>query len=1302
MREKKLSIAVVVFLSLAIVGSATGQTFEVNQPPSSSAKGKHKKASASPAGSADNGIGWGSGIETAREARAVDQALQKSDYRSAIASASRAARSAPKNADLWFLLGYAARLGGDYKLSLQGYQKGLELKPSSIAGLSGEAQTYARMGRINEAQDLLKKVLAANPKSATDLQLSGELALNTDPNTALDLLKRAEAIKPDARTELLIARGYQKLKQPDAAKQYLDRAVNRAPNDTNVLRAVAAYYRDSGKFDESIATLQKAARKNPDALGELGYTYGLAGKKKEAADTYSRAANRLPKDPGLQLSAAQSLVNVGSFEGASNFLKRAESSDPNNYRLHAIRGQMYSLEDHNDQAVSEYQLAIQNMPESPQEGPLYPVSLHLSLSEIYRRIQQGAAADRELASARDVLNKIPGTDQAGRPDYLRLRALIEAGFNDMASAERDLKEAMALAPGNVNITLNYANLLWKVGREQDALALYKQSLQMDPANHAALTALGYLSRDMKDPAAAEKYFLKLAELYPQDYVPYLALGDLYTSNKQYDRAQANYEKAHQLAPNNASVIAAAINSALEAPGHQIPIAKIWVDRAASNAAINDNPQVMRERQRYLTFTGNYQEAADLGYKVIEKLPNDPEAPDYLAYDLLFLDRFDEAYKIVQRFEPSRPNDKALPLVAGYVEAHTGHPREAEANFTKSLAIDPNDATAYMNRGFVRNDLRESGKAAQDFEMALKLRPNYGEAHLGLAFANLQLHRSKPALREADLAAASMPDSAPIHLARAEAYRQQMIFRKAEVEYRAAMKLAPNDVNVHLALAEALYRLHRYADSLDVLKSGLCMVTPGVGTGVNDSILYAEMARNYAQLRDRDNTYKAIAEAEKRGDNTKVLMATGESLLLLGDNHGAMQRYSRALDAPGSDRIEVRLALARLFAQSDRRRDAQDQVAFAMAESRIGESNAVTPENLIEAEQVLVSIDQFNLSKKYFERAQAEGADQESVYLGLANIDLDLGQTQSAMTLLKAVGNDPDTAQDYAYLVAMASAYQQAHDNAHALTMFARANDIMAGNDYARDTEMRLAGEQGRQVTEQVSAGPELMVHPIFEDINIYQLDARIRGLAPDSTVLPPPRSTMETLGIARYHLNFKGWPTITGMFEERNARGYASFPDELLIQYRNTYDTIFNTGINPVFHLFGTTISLNPGVQFTIRRDSASPVELNQNLFRQFLYVYTSAFGNWVSVNGSLIREAGPFTEMSQHSRDAAGTIEFQVGRPWAKTAMITGYEGRDILFRPLVREYYTTDTYFGIQRKFGASWTAAVLADYLRSWRVQ
>ena len=34
--------------------------------------------------------------------------------------------------------------------------------------------------------------------------------------------------------------------------------------------------------------------------------------------------------------------------------------------------------------------------------------------------------------------------------------------------------------------------------------------------------------------------------------------------------------------------------------------------------------------------------------------------------------------------------------------------------------------------------------------------------------------------------------------------------------------------------------------------------------------------------------------------------------------------------------------------------------------------------------------------------------------------------------------------------------------------------------------------------------------PIFEDINIYQLDARLLGV-PNASLLPPPRSSTETI-----------------------------------------------------------------------------------------------------------------------------------------------------------------------------------------------
>ena len=93
-----------------------------------------------------------------------------------------------------------------------------------------------------------------------------------------------------------------------------------------------------------------------------------------------------------------------------------------------------------------------------------------------------------------------------------------------------------------------------------------------------------------------------------------------------------------------------------------------------------------------------------------------------------------------------------------------------------------------------------------------------------------------------------------------------------------------------------------------------------------------------------------------------------------------------------------------------------------------------------------------------------------------------------------------------------------------------------------------------------------------------------------------------------------------------------------------------NFGLNPTTH-FGTNIvTFNTGIQETIRRDSESPVEMDQNLFRFFTYASTSSFFNAVSMDGYFVRESGPFTESNLHSDAMAGAINFRVGQPWGKT----------------------------------------------------
>jgi tetratricopeptide (TPR) repeat protein len=1281
-------------LCACLAGVAPGQTFEinsngqVNSAPSKQARGARKKGSA-PAAKESTGIGWGSSIEVSRQARAAEQAMQKGDYRSAAAFAERAAKAAPQVSDFWFLYGYASRLAGEYSNSVDAFQHGLQVAPNSVQGLSGLAQTYARMGKTKEAEDTLNKVLAANPRSPNDLALAGELMLDNDPQKALGLLQRSDSIKPSARSELLVARAYQRLKQPEQSRQWLDRAQARAPHDPDVLRAVAGLHRDNHQYDKAIAILKSVRPQTPSLIAEEGFTYQLAGKKKEAAASYAQAAHDSPKDVSLQLSAAQAQVNVGNFHKANDFLLQAESLDPKNYRLFAVRGQIDDQQHNPEQAIKEYEQALQHMPAEVPEGVLYPIEIRLNLYDLYRDTDQTAAADTQLQQARAAISTLDFRD-AERPEFLRLRAAISAAGGNFSAAEKDLNEALSLDPSSVNITLNYGQLLWKEKKNPEAIRMFTKAVDLDPGNASALSAMGYLSRDMGDTKAAESYFTKLASAHPDDYVAYLALGDLYTSRKEIKRAQESYEKAYKLSPENPIIIAGGINSALEV--HDVSTAKTWIDRADARA--NENPQVMRERERYLSFNGKYLDSANLGYKVIKLLPRDPEAPVYLAYDLLFLGRYDESWKIVQQYQPMMPKDRDLPLIAGYIHVNDGLLHTAVDDFTRALNNDPNMATGYMNRGFVYNDLREGTKATKDFETALKLNPNYGEAHLGLAFAMLENRHSKSAIQHANAAYKILGNSVAIHLALAEAYRQQVLLVKAEKEYELAIQMRP-DRSTYLALADDQYRQRHYNDSVKTLQAAL-LVSP------QDAEIYAKTARSYASMRDKQQTMQAIQNAERYGRSSSTIqVAIGDALLQLGDRQLAMNHYADALNQLEGDRVDIRLSIARLFARDGSWDLAREQVGIGFAEARAG-GQEISAEQLLDAADIFQQIHDFDLAKRYFERAQAEGADSEVVAVGLANSYLAQGHTASAEAQLSSLGNSDDYQQDYGYLVAMGNVYRQKQQNVEALSYLARAQSMNQDDPDAERAELSLAGDLGVPTPlPGVSMISNVSLAPIFEDINIYQMDARLRGIK-NPSLLPPPRDQFESIGLTNFRIHHEGWPLITSTFSERNARGTLLFPSTGQILNRNTYDTIFNAAVSPTTHLFGTAVTFTPGVQFTIRRDTDSPLAMNQNLTREFLYLNTGAFGNWLSISGQALREAGPFTEQNLHSRDASALLEFRVGHPWGNTALIAGYGGRDVLFRPVIEEYYTTSTYAGIEHRFGERFSATVLGEYLRSWRVQ
>ena len=254
------------------------QTFEVNgqqSPPASTSPNakQPKKNQSSAQANGDNSMGWGSSIEVGRLARAAEDALRRGNPTAAADYAERAVKAAPQDNKLWFLLGYTSRLAGRYQASVDAYQHGLQAAPGNADGLSGLAQTYARMGRTDDAKRLLVQVIRANPGRTNDLLIAGELFMRTgDTQEGINLLQRAEAKQPNAHAELMLAMAYLKLKQPDRAKQMLDLAKKHAPGNVEIFQAAANYYREEHDYKSAIATLKSAPKMTPPVLADLGYT----------------------------------------------------------------------------------------------------------------------------------------------------------------------------------------------------------------------------------------------------------------------------------------------------------------------------------------------------------------------------------------------------------------------------------------------------------------------------------------------------------------------------------------------------------------------------------------------------------------------------------------------------------------------------------------------------------------------------------------------------------------------------------------------------------------------------------------------------------------------------------------------------------------------------------------------------------------------------------------------------------------------------------------------------------------------
>jgi len=296
------------------------------------------------------------------------------------------------------------------------------------------AHGHHQAGRIDLAEEIYRRILAADPEHADALHLLGALFCQRGELAAgVELIRRAIARQP-------------------AAEYYNNLGI--------VLRA-------QGNLAEATASYRRAVELRPDfaeALNNLGNALASQGDPAEAVLCFQRALQLQPNHAHAHCNLGVALQQLGQLAEAVACYRRAIELQPTMFLAHNNLGLALLRQGAWAEAMASFQRAVQLKPDCAEA--------HLNLGASLQ--SQGRVAEA-MASYRRALQ--------AKPDYVEAygnlgNAAQQVGQLDEAVA--CYRHALQLRPDSADLYNNLGNAWKDAGCHAEAIASYRQALALRP------------------------------------------------------------------------------------------------------------------------------------------------------------------------------------------------------------------------------------------------------------------------------------------------------------------------------------------------------------------------------------------------------------------------------------------------------------------------------------------------------------------------------------------------------------------------------------------------------------------------------------------------------------------------------------------------------------------------------------------------------------------------------------------------------------------------------------------------------
>jgi len=295
-----------------------------------------------------------------RKAKA-DQAAREGRLAEAQALFRSASRTDPSDVEAWAKLSLIEKRLGRFQEAEVCARRALVLNPRLGFCHYAHGAALHSQARLPEAIAAYRQAIKLQPDFADTYYLLGNAFQESGvPASAIECFQKALALRPDFPEVLgnlgavLLGMG-----ELDASMAILQRALSLQPGNVIALGNMANALLLEGKASAALETYRHALKLKPDAIEIMAGLAGLlekTGELNEAAALAKRGLERVPKDPGMNLVAAQLARRGKRFKGAADLLESVEINSLPMDKAADIEIALGQLYDHLDDPERAYAL----------------------------------------------------------------------------------------------------------------------------------------------------------------------------------------------------------------------------------------------------------------------------------------------------------------------------------------------------------------------------------------------------------------------------------------------------------------------------------------------------------------------------------------------------------------------------------------------------------------------------------------------------------------------------------------------------------------------------------------------------------------------------------------------------------------------------------------------------------------------------------------------------------------------------------------------------------------------------------